>query len=97
MKIKFQFSVENWKYSGKGAWYFVTITEELSLEIRNTAQWQEEGWGRLKTNAKIKDVEWDLQFGFIKKPNAYLLPLKADIRKQLKLDEGMKVVVMLNI
>lgn len=97
MKIKFQFSGEIWKYSGKGAWYFVTIPEELSREIRDTAQWQEEGWGRLKTIAKIKDVEWETSIWFDKKANAYLLPLKADIRKQLKLEDGMKIEVLLNI
>jgi hypothetical protein len=97
MKIKFQFSGVIWKYSGKGAWYFVTIPEELSREIRDTAQWQEEGWGRLKTIAKIKDVEWETSIWFDKKANAYLLPLKADIRKQLKLEDGMKIEVMLNI
>ena len=97
MKIKFQFCGEIWKYSGKGAWYFVTIPEELSREIRETAQWQEEGWGRLKTIAKINDVVWDTSIWFDKKANAYLLPLKADIRKQLKLEEGMKIEVMLNV
>jgi len=97
MKIKFQFSGVIWKYYGKGSWYFVSLPIELSEEIRLSAKWQEEGWGRLKTRANINEIEWDTSIWLNKKANAYLLPLKADVRRQLKLENGDKVDVSLKI
>ncbi|MGE8426734.1 MAG: DUF1905 domain-containing protein [Sphingobacterium sp.] len=47
-KIQFQFTAKLWRYEGQGAWYFVSLPEELSKEIRDNLRAEEEGWGRLK-------------------------------------------------
>lgn len=85
-KIEYTFSAELWRYEGQGAWYFVSLPQEVSEEIRTSLQWQEEGWGRMKAKASIKQLEWNTAIWFDKKRNTYLLPIKADIRKKLVLE-----------
>lgn len=66
-KIKYDFSGKLWKYNGQGGWFFISLTKEISKEIKENLKWQEEGWGRMKTIAQIKGIEWEQQFGLIKK------------------------------
>lgn len=88
-KIKYKFSCTLWKYSGSGGWYFVSLPKVASKEIRDHLQWQEEGWGRMKASAIINNQEWNTSIWFDKKKNTYILPIKASIRKNLLLKEGM--------
>jgi len=94
-KIKFEFKAIVWQYSSpKGGWYFVSLPSELSLEIRENLKWQEQGWGRLKATAKIRNTEWETAIWFDTKLKTYLLPLKADVRKVTKLDSGDEVEII---
>ncbi len=79
----------------QGGWFFVSLPKEISEEIRENLKWQEEGWGRMKTSAKIKKIEWDTAIWFDKKANTYLLPIKANIRKKInvKLDDLITVSI----
>jgi hypothetical protein len=92
-KINFQFKATVWKYDGPNGWYFVSLPKELSQEIRINLKWQEEGWGRLKATAKTNEIQWDTAIWFDTKLNTYLLPLKAEIRKKCKLDNGSEIKV----
>ena len=90
-KIKFEFSATVWQYSSPGGCYFISLPKRLSKEIRKYFKKEEEGWGRLKAIAKIGDNELETAIWFDTKADAYLLPLKADIRKKEKLVAGSKV------
>ena len=85
-KIKYEFSGKIWKHNGAGGWHFVSLPKGISKEIRENLQWQEEGWGRMKATAKIKEFEWDTSIWFDKKHGTYLLSIKAEIRKKAKLE-----------
>ena len=74
-----------WQHSAPGGWFFVSLPKEISTEIRENLQWQEEGWGRMKASARVQDITWDTAIWFDKKKDTYLLPIKADIRKKAKL------------
>jgi hypothetical protein len=91
--IKFEFVAEVWKYSGPASWYFISMPQKMSANIRSQLKFQEEGWGRMKAQAKIGMTEWTTAIWFDTKSNAYLLPLKADIRKKEKLESGSKTKV----
>lgn len=95
--VKYQFSAKPWKYSGKGAWIFVSLPQELSQEIREVFLLNEEGWGRLKVTAKISETEWQTAIWFDSKQKTYLLPLKSEIRKKEKIELGKKVEVTILI
>ncbi len=85
-KIEFSFSGKLWKYEGQGGWYFISLPNDVSKEIRESLKWQEEGWGRMRATASIENIEWDTAIWFDKKANTYLLPVKSEIRKKAKLD-----------
>jgi hypothetical protein len=85
-KINYEFSANIWKHSDIGGWYFVSIPIELSNEIRGNLQWQEDGWGRLKAIAKIGNSEWNTAIWFDTKHSTYLLPIKAEIRRNEKIE-----------
>ncbi|WP_298417364.1 DUF1905 domain-containing protein [uncultured Kordia sp.] len=96
-KIKYEFSSKLWKDSSSGGWVFITLPKNMSKEIRENLQWQEEGWGRMKASAIIKEVQWDTAIWFDTKTNTYLLPVKAEIRKKakLKLDDVIAVSILI--
>jgi hypothetical protein len=87
-KIKYEFTAEVWQYSAPGGWFFVSVEYKISQEIRETLQWLEEGWGRLKATAKIGNSTWKTFIWFDTKKNTYFLPLKSEIRKKEKIEAG---------
>ena len=87
-KIKYEFSAKLWKHNTDTAWHFVTVPMKLSQEIRANLQWQEEGWGRMKAIACIKDLNWNTSIWFDTKVQNYVLPVKAEIRKKLCIKDG---------
>ena|ERR1041384_2228493 len=90
-KIQYRFSSKVWKYAGTGGWYFISLPQKLSKEIRETFKSEEEGWGRLAATTKIGDSEWKTAIWFDTKKKTYVLPLKAEIRKKEKLSTGKTV------
>lgn len=97
LKIPYVFSAPLWKYGGKGAWYFVTLPESLSEEIRLENKHLEAGWGRLQCEARIGNSVWATAIWFDTKTKAYLLPVKSDIRNKEKLEAGLKIEVQIFI
>ncbi len=94
-KTKKIFSARLWKYDGPAGWYFVTLPKKLAQEIRKQHQSSEEGWGRLKVRAKIKNTAWDTAIWFDTKAKSYLLPIKAPIRKKESIAENQRISVEL--
>lgn len=94
-KIKYAFLTTMWKHSSPGGWFFVSLPEGISKEIRANLQWQEEGWGRMKTQAQIGKTTWDTAIWFDSKLGTYLLPIKSEIRTKegLKVDEEFEIVI----
>ncbi len=91
------FKVKVWKYKGKAGWYFATLPKTLSKKIRSSHGSSEEGWGRLKTTATIGTSNWKTAIWYDTKSQAYLLPIKATIRKKEKIEEGHTVKVDLTL
>jgi len=88
MSIAYQFSAVVWQYSQTGGWYFVSLPSDLATEIRELFKTQEEGWGRMKAKAKIRESLWDTAIWYDTKLGTYILPLKAEIRKKEKIEVG---------
>lgn len=97
-KIGYSFESKLWKYDlPKGGWFFLSLPQKLSREIREQNQDLEHELGRLQASAKIGNVQWDTAIWFDTKGNTYLLPLKADIRKKLNLVKNQTYMVELLI
>lgn len=75
------------KYPGPGGWYFVEVGMEESRLIRGFGEAKKVGWGYVKVRASIGDIVWDTTL-FPTKAGAYLLAVKADVRKKNMLHDG---------
>ncbi|MBN8666145.1 MAG: DUF1905 domain-containing protein [Chitinophagales bacterium] len=91
--LQYSFSAQVWQYNPPAGWFFVSLPLEIAKEIRENAGWQEEGWGRLKTTARIGKTEWKTAIWFDTKKRTYLLPLKAEIRKKENAVAGKKLTL----
>lgn len=74
-----------WLYPGMAAWHFITIPEDVSLEIERQFRHVRRGWGSLPVQVTIRTTTWETSIFPDKKLRAYLLPVKAEVRKKEKL------------
>lgn len=93
----YQFRVKLWKYEGNAGWYFVTLPKRLSIRIRKNHGLSEEGWGRLKVAAKIRNTKWNSSIWYDTKAGGYLLPIKVSVRKAEQLKLAAQITVVLEI
>jgi hypothetical protein len=85
-----------WKGEAAGRWYFVTVPEEHSDEIRAHAFGSPRGFGSVKVEARIRDVIWRTSV-FPLKSGGYLLPIKAEVRRRTGLAAGDEVTLTLDL
>ena len=85
-----------WKGEAAGRWYFITIPEEQSAEIRAEAFGTPRGFGSVRVEATIRDVSWRTSVFPLNK-GGYLLPIKAEVRRKAGIGAGDKVTVALEL
>ena len=85
-----------WKGEAAGRWYFITVPEEQSGEIRAHAFGSPRGFGSLSVQATIGDVTWRTSV-FPLNSGGYLLPVKAAVRRDAGIAAGDDVTVMLEL
>jgi hypothetical protein len=85
-----------WKGDAAGRWYFLTLPEERSGEIRAQAFGTPRGFGAVKVEACIHDVKWQTSV-FPLNSGGYVLPVKAEVRRKAGLSAGDEVTVTLEL
>jgi hypothetical protein len=55
------------------------------------------GWGSVRVSASVGDTAWDTSIFPASNLEAYILPIKAEVRKKQKIAEGDDVKVSLQI
>ena len=83
-----------WRGAAAGRWYFLTVPENQSVEIKAHSLGGPRGFGSVRVEATIGDVTWRTSV-FPLNSGGYLLPVKAAIRKQAGLAAGDEVAVAL--
>ena len=81
---------------GSGRWYFVTVPDEESNEIRAHAFGNPRGFGSVRVEAKIGKVSWRTSV-FPLNSGGYLLPLKAEVRRKANIGAGDHVTIELEL
>lgn len=81
-----------WRGEAAGRWYFITIPEEQSDQIRAQAFGAPRGFGSVRVEATIGDVNWRTSV-FPLNSGGYLLPVKAEVRKKAGIAAGDEVTV----
>ena len=85
-----------WKGEQAGRWYFITVPQEQSDEIRAHAFGNPRGFRSVKVEATIGDVTWRTSV-FPLNSGGYLLPVKAEVRRKADVGAGDEVTVDLQL
>jgi len=91
----FEFTGEIWRYSGKGAWHFVTLPQDVADGIRFFRPTR--GFMPVAVRAQIGDISWKTSVFPDSKSGSFLLAVKADVRKALEIGHGDAVQVKLRL
>jgi len=78
----YAFSSTVWLYPGMAGWHFMTIPEDVSEDIQDRFGDQRRGWGSLPVEVTIGATTWKTSIFPDTKTKAYVLPIKAEVRKK---------------
>ena len=85
-----------WKGEAAGRWYFLTVPEEQSAEIKAHSLGGSRGFGSVRVQASIGDIRWRTSV-FPLNSGGYLLPIKKEIRNRANIGAGDQVTVDLEL
>ena len=98
MNPRFQFKNKLWIWStAKASWHFVSVPKENYEQIKGFYEGPKRGFGSIRVKAKIGKTSWKTSIFRDKKRNAYLLPIKSEVRKKenIKVDQSIDVLIEL--
>jgi hypothetical protein len=93
----FVFDAELWLWEGKAAWHFLTVPEDVSDDIEARTTGQARGFGSVRVRVTIGDTTWATSVFPDTKRQAYILPVKKDVRRTEGLETGSRVTVALEL
>ncbi|MBI4138921.1 DUF1905 domain-containing protein [Candidatus Uhrbacteria bacterium] len=81
------------------AWRFAYIPQELSAEIKKKISAVKKGWASLPVTAKLGVSTWKSSIFPDSKSSTYVLPLKLQLRKKEKINDGdtVRITVRLRV
>lgn len=85
-----------WKGEQAGRWYFITVPDDQSGEIKAHSFENPRGFSSVKVEARIADVTWRTSV-FPLNSGGYLLPVKAEVRRKAGIAAGDEVTVELEL
>jgi hypothetical protein len=93
--MRIEFSGTIWHWRGPAPFFFVTVPEEDSRELKAVSSAVTYGWGMIPVTARIGATEW--KTSLFPKEGRYLVPLKDAVRRAEGLGEGDEVAVVLEV
>lgn len=93
MIIEFIGKILYWR--GPAPYYFVTVPELESLDLKAVSGFVTYGWGAIPVCARIGETEW--KTSLFPKDGRYLVPIRANVRKSEDLDLGDEVTVRIEV
>lgn len=92
-----RFHAKLWRYSGEAGWCFVTAPNAASDSLRRLSTGLRNAFGSVRVRATIGQTSWRTSVFFDSKANAYMLPVKAEVRRKERIAPGDAVDVALEI
>jgi hypothetical protein len=93
--MNIEFSGKIWYWRGPSPYFFVTVPEEQSRDLKAMSGFVTYGWGMIPADVRIGKTEW--KTSLFPKDGGYIVPLKDSVRKAENLEEGDKVTVRLEV
>lgn len=95
--MRYDFKSRMWVYPGKASWRFVTLPVKISQGIRKLTAGATRGFGSIRVVATIGSTSWKTSIFPDSKRNAFLLPIKADVRKREAIIDDAPVAVAIEL
>ena len=89
----FEFTGKIWFWKGPAPWFFVTVPEMQSGDLKEISRLVTYGWGVSPVSVRIGKTEY--QTSLFPKDGLYIVPIKASVRKAEGLEEGDDVTIQL--
>ena len=95
MKAKYAFSAKMWRSSAGAGWFFLTLPTAQTMPIKTRALGFMKSFGSLRIVARIGKTVWSTSIFFDTNAGAFVLPVKADVRRKesLALDDTVKCLI----
>ncbi len=93
--MNIEFDNKIWFWRGPAPWFFVTVPAQQSHELKAISKLVTYGWGVIPVHVRIGKTQWHTSL--FPKDDVYLVPIKANVRKAEKLEEGDNVRVWLDV
>ena len=90
-----EFDGKIWFWQGPSPWYFVTVPEHHSNDLKTIVGMVTYGWGMIPVTARIGSTEW--KTSLFPKEGSYVVPLKDSVRNAIGLETGDHVTVQLEV
>ncbi len=87
------FRAKVWTQESTGAWHFVTLPADLSKRIRTLTTGLRRPFGSFHVVARTGGTSWETSLFIDKKRGAFVLPVKADVRRKEKIGPGDTIAV----
>ncbi len=85
----YRFEAALWQWQGKGdSWAFVTLPEDVTDEIDDRQVGPRRGFGAVKVQVTVGATTWTTSLFPSKEHAAYILPVKAAVRRAESLSVG---------
>lgn len=93
MDIKFKGKV--WYWRGPAPWFFITVPEEQSRDLKAVLKLVTYGWGMIPVDARIGKTAW--KTSMFPKDGRYIVPIKTSVRQAENIDEGDTVSIQIEV
>lgn len=93
--MKLEFSGPVWYWKGPAPHHFVTVPPAQCQELRAASKFVTYGWGMIPVRVQIGETEW--KTSLFPKDGQYIVPLRMNVRRKERIEEGDEVTVRLSI
>lgn len=93
----YRFTSELWLWSGDAAWHFATVPGDVSDDIEARTADQRRGFGSVRVRVTIGATTWTTSVFPDSKLEAYVLPVKKEVRSREGIAAGDDIEVTLEV
>jgi hypothetical protein len=91
------FDAELWLHDGAAGWHFVTLPPEVSDDIDARVAGRTRGFGSVRVRATIGSTTWHTSVFPDTRREAFLLPVKKQVRTAAAIEDGDRITVGLHL
>ncbi len=89
------FTAEVWYWRGPAPWYFVTVPEDVCLDIQELSGRVSYGWGMIPATVTVGESTWTTSL--FPKDGSYVVPLKTQMRRRERIEDGQMISLALAV